>query len=104
MIGYLSMTEGEDALFLSKIYIEADFRGKGIGKKSMDFIEGIARERKLGKIMLTVNKRNVTAIKAYQKYGFVVKDSPVMDIGGGFVMDDYKMEKLLVGPSQKGTP
>jgi len=42
-----------------------------------------------------VNKRNVRAIKAYQRNGFEIADSVVTDIGGGFVMDDYVMAKDL---------
>jgi hypothetical protein len=42
-----------------------------------------------------VNKRNASAIAAYRKHGFDVRESVVKDIGGGFVMDDYIMEKRL---------
>ena len=43
--------------------------------------------------MLTVNKHNRNAIAAYGKYGFRVAESVVKDIGSGFVMDDYVMNK-----------
>ena len=46
-------------------------------------------------VILQVNKRNVNAIQSYQKYGFVVREATVEDIGRGFVMDDYVMEKKL---------
>ena len=46
-------------------------------------------------MILAVNKRNTTAIGSYRKYGFVVRESIVDDIGHGFVMDDYVMEKKL---------
>ena len=49
----------------------------------------------LGKITLTVNKNNAIAIEAYRKMGFENAGSIVTDIGGGFVMDDYKMEKSV---------
>ena len=46
-------------------------------------------------VILQVNKRNVNAINSYKKYGFVVRDATVDDIGRGYVMDDYVMEKKL---------
>ena len=56
-----------------------------------------ARARKLGYpcVILAVNKRNTKAIGSYEKYGFVVRETIVDDIGHGFVMDDYVMEKKL---------
>jgi ribosomal protein S18 acetylase RimI-like enzyme len=47
------------------------------------------------RLMLTVNKRNSKAIAAYERNGFTITESIVVDIGGGFVMDDYVMAKDL---------
>ncbi len=49
----------------------------------------------LGRLMLQVNKHNDIAVAFYRKAGFTVREEAVFDIGGGFVMDDYVMEKLL---------
>ena len=92
-IGYLSFYFKEKSLFLSKIYVKSSLRGKGIGKKAIRFIENEARENRLNSISLTVNKNNSRSIEAYQKMGFKITEPVVMDIGGGFVMDDYIMEK-----------
>jgi ribosomal protein S18 acetylase RimI-like enzyme len=48
-----------------------------------------------GAVILAVNKRNTSAISAYRKYGFDIREAIVKDIGGGFVMDDYIMERRL---------
>ena len=82
-------------LFLSKIYVLSSRRGLGYGKKAVQFVETVAKELNLNKIALTVNKNNVNSIKAYEKIGFKNVGSVVQDIGNGFVMDDYKMEKTL---------
>lgn len=81
-------------LFLSKIYLLSSARGKGCGRKTLEFIETLAGPG-LNKISLTVNKGNTGAIKAYLKCGFTITGMQVTDIGGGFVMDDYLMEKSL---------
>ena len=95
-IGYCAIVQEEDVLFLSKLYIRKIMRGKGIARKTIDFIKTIALERNLGRITLTVNKNNIGPIAAYEKLGFVNTGPIVQDIGGGFIMDDYKMELKLL--------
>jgi len=83
------------SLFLSKLYLLRDARGGGTGRVCMEFIEQLARRRGLNLLWLTVNKGN-PAVKAYERLGFRIAADLVMDIGGGFVMDDYRMEKSLL--------
>ena len=94
-IGYVAVLPKGNELFLSKIYIKSPRRGKGYGKKAILFIEKIAKEKGFKKIVLTVNKNNRAAIKAYEKFGFTNLGSIIQEIGGGFIMDDYKMEKTV---------
>ena len=61
----------------------------------MEFIQQKAVEMHLKSISLTVNKNNTAAIKAYEKMGFANIESIVINIGGGYVMDDFKMIKSL---------
>lgn len=96
LVGYLSYRVTNQELFLSKIYLLANQRGKGIGKKMLDFITSNAKQSSCKKIRLTVNKYNHESISAYKKLGFVEVDSIVFDIGGGYVMDDFVLEKSLV--------
>ncbi len=79
----------QSAAFLSKLYVHARYRGQGLGRQLLDHI---CRQSGARKIWLTVNKQNVNSIRAYQKMGFVIADTLVSDIGGGYVMDDYLME------------
>lgn len=93
-IGYCAVQVQEQTLFLSKLYLHSKSRGAGTGRVCMEFIERLARQRGLGLLWLTVNKGN-PAVKAYQRLGFRIAADIVMDIGGGFVMDDFRMEKQL---------
>jgi GNAT superfamily N-acetyltransferase len=94
-IGYCAVQEQPDgALFLSKFYLHKSARGSGTGRKCMEFIEELARRRGLSLLWLTVNKGN-PSVQAYQRLGFRIAADLVMDIGGGYVMDDYRMEKPL---------
>jgi diamine N-acetyltransferase len=94
-IGYLSIKNNDDALFLSKIYIDKSCRGKGFGKIAINFIEEQAKDLNCQTIYLTVNKYNINSIMAYQKIGFIKTEELFIDIGNGYVMDDFRMEKLI---------
>jgi len=61
----------------------------------IDHVAERARQQGFPKLILAVNKRNENAIASYRKHGFQVRESVVVDIGGGYVMDDFVMEKLL---------
>ncbi len=94
-LGYMSVEPLHDTLFLSKFYVTEAERGKGYGRKMIAYLEALAQKKDLNKISLTVNKYNRESIAMYEKVGFVISGSVVKDIGEGFVMDDYQMEKLL---------
>ena len=94
-IGYFGVLQKKETLFLSKFYIKLSERGKGVGKKIILFLENFAKENRLHSIILTVNKYNTGSIKAYEKMGFKNVESIVQDIGNGYIMDDYKMDKNL---------
>ncbi|SBT09766.1 Acetyltransferase (fragment) [Candidatus Propionivibrio aalborgensis] len=42
-----------------------------------------------------MNKQNVRAIAAYERKGFSVRESVCVNIGGGFVMDDFIMSRSI---------
>lgn len=94
-MGYMSMNINEKELFLSKFYVASPQRGKGYGREMITFIEDMAKKKKLNKIVLTVNRNNTDSIKMYEKVGFINSGTVIQDIGNGFIMDDYKMEKEL---------
>lgn len=94
-IGYLSIQLRPPAVFLSKLYLLASERGKGYAKSALKFIESFAAEHDCKTITLTVNKYNTHTLKAYQKMGFAIQKAIVQDIGNGYIMDDYVMEKNL---------
>lgn len=91
LIGYLAIREEEDHIFLSKIYIEKDFRGRKISDQFFFLVKDEARRARKRKIRLTVNKGNIRSIAIYKNMGFQILEEVVTDIGGGFVMDDYVM-------------
>lgn len=79
--------------FISKIYLRAPERGRGFASQTVRFYENLCRERGLSAMYLTVNKHNDLGIRAYLGKGFQTIDAVETDIGNGFIMDDYIMEK-----------
>lgn len=79
---------------IHKIYILPETQGKGIGKKLIDYIAVEAQKQKNIAIVLNVNKYN-KALYFYLKLGFSNVKEEVIDIGHGYVMDDYVMEKMF---------
>lgn len=94
-IGYLSFRPEKDFLFLSKIYLLKAYRGQGLSRRMLNFVKTRSKDRNLKRIRLTVNKYNERSIRAYEHIGFIKKREIVMDIGHGFVMDDFMMELEL---------
>lgn len=96
-IGYCSyaLTKTPGELKLEQLYLREDHKGRGLGGLMLRHVEAEARARGCGTLMLTVNKGNTGSIAVYRKSGFTVREEAVFDIGNGFVMDDYVMEKRL---------
>jgi GNAT superfamily N-acetyltransferase len=92
--GYVALQSQPGELFISKFYLRRAARGFGLGSATLAFIEKLSRERGLFRLALTVNKYN-PALQIYLRLGFTNCGSVVADIGNGFVMDDYRMEKGL---------
>jgi diamine N-acetyltransferase len=87
------MTGNAGQMKLDKLYVHHDHQHQGYGRMLLDRAETIARAYGGETLVLAVNKKNRNAIAAYEKYGFETKGEIVKDIGGGFVMDDYIMQK-----------
>ncbi len=79
-----------EAFRLHKLYVHPTLQGKGIGKKILEYIIEEMRVAKAVLLELNVNKNN-KSIAFYKKQGFVILRPEVIDIGGGYVMDDYVM-------------
>jgi len=95
VLGFASFSEIETSLFkLHKLYVYTHLHGKGIGKALLDEVKKRASIRGGTAIELQVNKKNV-AQHFYTKQGFTVDRELVLDIGEGFVMDDYVMRCVL---------
>lgn len=94
-VGFASYQEMDPAVFkLHKIYVLPSQQGKGTGRFVIDHILDEIKQQGAAALQLQVNRNNNAKI-FYEKLGFVVIEEINLDIGNGYVMDDYIMEKKL---------
>ena len=79
---------------LHKLYLMPESHGKGMGKLLMKEVAKEALENQSKAISLNVNKYN-TALQFYLNFGFEIVKEEIIELGSGFIMDDYVMELKL---------
>ena len=96
-VGYTGLVPNvlDRKILLSKIYVKNSVRGSGVGNLLLDFIEEMSRERDFKTVWLTVNRFNDSTVEWYLRHEFVITDVVKKDIGSGFFMDDFIMEKVI---------
>ena len=81
---------------IHKLYIHPHHQRQGHGGCLIDHIANKCRAEGIETLVLAVNKRNTPAINSYIKNGFRQREAVIVDIGDGYIMDDYIMEKSLL--------
>ncbi|NML21812.1 GNAT family N-acetyltransferase [Pseudoflavitalea sp. G-6-1-2] len=95
-VGYASYapTEDEGVFHLHKIYVHPKTQGSGVGRALLDFVIEQILEEGAAAIRLNVNRYN-KARNFYEKLGFTVTKEVDIEIGNGYQMNDYVMEKPI---------
>lgn len=81
-------------LKIHKLYVLPGQQGKGIGEQFIRFAEKRALELEQESLILNVNRYN-KATRFYEKLGFKNIKSEDIEIGNGYLMEDFVMEKIL---------
>lgn len=99
-VGFASYSPLNHGKFkLHKLYVLPTMHGNGIGKKLLITVFKMIVELDGKSIELQVNKNN-KAKEFYHAMGFEVEKEMVLDIGGGFMMDDFVMVKKMTKEQQ----
>lgn len=95
-IGFASYgpSESPGVFKLHRLYLRPEFHGRGYGSLLLNHCEAEVQSG-ARQLILNVNKQNAKAISAYERNGFKIDRPVVVDIGGGFFMDDYVMSKRI---------
>ncbi len=96
IVGFASsLLQTPEEMKLDKLYVDPARQRAGIGACLAEHVAARAAALGCRSLILAVNRGNVRAKAAYEKYGFTVREERKSDIGGGFVMDDFIMAKPL---------
>jgi N-acetylglutamate synthase-like GNAT family acetyltransferase len=93
VIGLISLTETDEMMLIENIAVHPDQQGKGLGRRMMEFAEGQARRRQIGRLALYTNEVMTENQAIYARLGYRVIDRRVED--------GYRriyMEKILPVP------
>ena len=90
-----SLENPEEVVYkLHKLYVLPETHGKGVGKILINEVVNLATREGGKALQLNVNRNN-KAKDFYLKAGFIIKETVDLDIGNGFYMNDYVMEKQI---------
>ena len=91
-VGFLSAAPKEDnVLFIHKLYVLSSLQGKGLGSEVFGILQDLYPW--FNSFRLTVNRKNIQAINFYFKNGFSIEKAEDFDIGNGYFMEDFVMQR-----------
>ena len=76
-LGYSFEYRGRDG-FVDELYIEPEFRRKGLGRRAMEFVEARAREMGVNALHLEVDRQNEAALELYHRAAYENHDRYLM--------------------------
>lgn len=92
-VGYTAYESTEDKIYISKIYIHQNYRGKGLMTKIFNWYFELGKGKTL---YLNVNQGNQLAISVYEHFGFQQVGERYVDIGEGYIMNDFIYERVVI--------
>lgn len=103
LAGYLKINLGsaqsdirdDSSLEIERLYIDAEFQGKGLGAKFLEKSEQRAKELNLKYLWLGVWEKNPGAIRFYERHGYVQFGSHPVKVGDD-MQTDFLMRKEII--------
>jgi GNAT superfamily N-acetyltransferase len=92
-------SRSKDSTELRRMYLQKDYRGRGIAQRMLEYAESQARELGFSKIILSTGEMQKAAISFYGKTGYLLVNTEVADtmsnktVGAGITR--FHFEKLL---------
>jgi RsiW-degrading membrane proteinase PrsW (M82 family)/ribosomal protein S18 acetylase RimI-like enzyme len=94
-IGFASIGMTEPQVYkLHKLYVLPSYQGKGAGRFIINDLINLIKQKGATTLLLNVNRNN-PAKNFYEKLGFTIIREEDVDIGNGYFMTDYVMEKKV---------
>jgi len=83
---------GKPGIYIEDLFVCAEFRGRGLGKRLFSYIAKLAIQRNCGRVEWTVLTWNEPAINFYEKIGAVPKNEWML-----YKLSGHTLEKLASG-------
>ena len=97
-VGFASFSqktpETPEIFRLHKLYVLPGLQQKGVGKFLLNYIFDTISTEGATMLELNVNRHN-PALQFYTKLGFIISREEDIDIGEGYFMNDFVMERKL---------
>lgn len=96
-LGFVSFEfnyNGERKTKIHKLYVMPDQHGKGLGRFLIDKVASLADKENDSILTLNMNRYN-NALSFYKKLGFNIVGEEDIDVGRGYLMEDYIFEKKV---------
>ncbi len=94
-VGFASFSKAGAGVFkLHKLYVLPGLQNMNVGKSLLECVLEECIESGGGKLLLNVNRNN-KAKSFYEKLGFKIVGEENVDIGNGYLQEDFIMEKEL---------
>ncbi len=94
-VGYASFSLHDQGVFkLHKLYLLPGMQKKGVGRFVLNQLENAIARKGGRSLQLNVNREN-PAREFYEKLGFQILRQEDIEIGRGYYMNDYVMEKII---------
>ena len=97
-VGFAVLSLPEDTLdevTLDAFYLHPDHHRRGFGRVFMEQVVDHLHHQPRNTLVLNVNRRNITAINFYFRQGFILRSAVDVDLGHGFIGDDFVMARAL---------
>lgn len=80
---------------LHKLYILPAHHGRGFASAALNWLFRRLESAEVHRLDLRVNRENESAIRCYERNGFIKVGEDCLDIGSGYVMDDFLMSRTI---------
>lgn len=97
-VGFAMLSIPDDALdevTLDAFYLHPDHHRRGFGRVFMEQVVDHLHHQPRSTLVLNVNRRNITAINFYFRQGFIIRSAVDVNLGHGFIGDDFVMARAL---------
>lgn len=96
-VGFVSFEfdyQGSNKTKIHKLYVLPDYQGTGLGRLLIEHVLSVSVHCGNTSLSLNMNRYN-QSFGFYQRLGFFITGEEDIDIGNGYLMEDYILEKEI---------